>query len=80
MTRYKAVHALGAFNNETTRDWIAEYLDSQDKIERLGAVESIAHWNISTAHLLKERQLIETDGDVLSAIHDAINQQSRIAA
>jgi HEAT repeat protein len=80
MARYKAVHALGAFNNDQTRGWIAEYLSSNDKIERLAAVESMANSDISTANLLKQRQLVETDGDVLSAIRDAINQQSRIAA
>ena len=46
----------------------------ESKMVRLAAVESVAHWDTSVGKaLLTLRQSIETDEDVLAAIHDAVN-------
>jgi HEAT repeat protein len=79
--RYKAVRALGAFAGDAARESIRQYLDSEDKMVRLAAVESIGHWATPEAKdLLTRRQSVEADADVLAALQDAIQQPMRDAA
>jgi HEAT repeat protein len=78
LEHYKAVRALGAFADQGTVELIRKYLQSEEKMVRLAAVESIARWNASNAvNLLATRKTIETDEDVLAAIQDSVNQHTR---
>lgn len=73
--RYKAVQALGAFTDEGARELVRQFLESPDKMARLAAVESIAHWDAAEAKkILACREHIETDMDVLAAIQDSLNK------
>ena len=81
LMRYRGARTLGAFTDDKSRSLLRQYLESSDKMVRLAAVETIAHWEPSEAKdLLSRRQSVETDEDVLDAIQDSVNQLMRNAA